>query len=148
MTPVAWADSASFAEELVEKYYSQFQKPGFLVDELINYYADDVVFTDPTFEISAEGKNEVRKLYSEFGTNRTAYRNIQWDIKNVVSQNDSIVIRGMWSGRFQDCDFDIDFMTLLRLVDGKIAEQDDFFAAGTFERQVGWDGKTTTCKSR
>jgi len=142
-----WAEPTSDAEELVEQYYSRFQKPGFLVDDLMQYYADDVLFTDPTFEIVASGKAEVRKLYADLGTERTAYKNIRWDIQQVISQDDAIVIRGNWSGRFHECDFDIEFMTLWRLSDGKIAVQNDFFAASAFDRQVGWNGETATCNS-
>lgn len=141
------ADKSSIAEKMVDEYYSQFQKPGFHVDALLQYYADDVLFTDPTFEIVAEGKSEVRKLYADLGTERTAYKNIRWTIEDVVAQNDIIVIRGKWSGRFHDCDFEVDFITLWRLLDGKIAEQDDFFAASTFDRQVGWNGTTATCNA-
>ncbi len=141
------ADRTSFSETIVEEYYSHFQKPGFLVDDLMQFYADDVVFTDPTFEVVAEGKSDVRKLYADLGTSQTAYENIQWTITDVVSAGDIIVIRGRWSGRFHDCEFEIDFMTLWRMADGKIAEQNDFFAASSFDRQVGWNGQTATCNS-
>jgi ketosteroid isomerase-like protein len=114
----------------------------------MQFYTDDVVFTDPTFEIIAEGKSAVRNLYADLGTSRTAYKNIQWTIKDVVSEDDIIVIRGQWSGRFHDCEFEIDFMTLWRLADGKIAEQNDFFAASSFDRQVCWNGIAATCDSR
>ena len=147
LTLPAMADTASFAEKLVENYYSQFQKPGFFVDDLMRFYSDDIVFTDPTFEIVAKGKAEVRKLYADLGTDKTAYRNIQWDISNVISQNDRIVIRGKWSGRFHHCEFDIDFVTLWKITDRKIAEQNDFFAASAFDRQVGWNGTTATCEN-
>lgn len=145
--PVAWSDDTTIAETFVRDYYSRFQKPGFLVDELMEFYADDVLFTDPTFEIVARGKSEVRKLYAELGTDRTAYKDIHWDIQSVIIQDDNVVIRGRWSGRFFDCSFDIDFMTLWRIENNKIAEQNDFFAAGTFDRQVGWNGETATCEA-
>lgn len=141
----AASDEVSAAGKIVESYYSKFQKPGFLVDDLMSYYAEDVVFTDPTFEIVAEGKKEVRKLYADLGTDRTAYKNIRWEITDVITQDDAIVIRGRWSGQFQNCDFDIDFMTLWRLKDGKITEQNDFFAASSFDRQVGWNGSSASC---
>lgn len=136
------------ADELVARYYGQFQKPGFLVDELMAFYHDDVVFTDPTFEITAQGKEEVRKLYAALGTERTSYQEIHWQIQHVVERGGLVVIRGTWSGRFFGCPFDIDFMTLWRLESGKIVEQNDFFAAGTFDRQVGWDGSSANCDNR
>lgn len=141
------ADEVGAAKTLVREYYSQFQKPGFFVEDLMAYYADDVRFTDPTFEIVANGKDEVRKLYADLGTDRTAYKNINWQIASVTAQDDLIVIRGRWSGRFHHCDFDIDFMTLWRVEDGKIIEQNDFFAASAFDRQVGWNGETATCSA-
>lgn len=144
----ALAYEMSHAERLVHDYYSQFQKPGFFVDDLMHFYTEDIVFTDPTFEISVNGKSEVRKLYADLGTERTAYKNIQWAISSVISEDDRIVIRGKWSGRFHDCEFDIDFMTLWRIEDGKIAEQNDFFAASTFDRQVGWNGSVAACKKQ
>jgi len=130
---------------MVEAYYSQFQKPGFLVDQLMTFYADDVSFTDPTLEIVARGREAVRKLYADLGTERTAYEDIRWSIASVIVDGDNVVIRGAWAGKFQGCDFDIDFMTLWRLQYGKIAEQINFFAASAFDRQVGWNGKTANC---
>jgi len=145
--PVAIASAAGAADALVSEFYSRFQKPGFHVDDLMVYYHPDIVFLDPTFEIRAEGKSEVRSLYAELGTERTAYKDIRWTIDSVISEGDHIVIRGRWSGRFHACDFDVEFMTLWRLKDGKIVEQNDFFAASAFDRQVGWDGETATCSS-
>ena len=147
LVPPACAEQRTPAERLVAEYYAQFQKPGFLVDDLMEFYADDVVFTDPTFGIVANGKSEVRKLYAQLGTEATAYRNIVWTISDVISQGEAIVIRGRWSGRFHECAFDVDFMTLWKLDGGKIVEQNDFFAAGAFDRQVGWNGTTATCDS-
>lgn len=139
--------AASATEALVGEYYSRFQKPGFHVDDLMAYYHPDIVFTDPTFDIHAEGKVEVRKLYAELGTDRTAYKDINWTLARVIAEGDDVVIRGRWSGRFHGCAFDIDFMTLWRLKDGLIIEQNDFFAASTFDRQVGWNGHTADCSS-
>ena len=139
------ASEPGTAAAMVDAYYSQFQQPGYFVDDLMTFYADDVLFTDPTFEIVARGKEAVRRLYSDLGTSETAYEDIRWTITGVIAADDSIVIRGAWSGRFHGCDFDIDFMTLWRLRDGKIAEQNDFFAASAFDQQVGWDGKTANC---
>lgn len=142
---VAQSDETFDAVDFVDSYYSRFQKPGFLVGDLMEFYDEDVLFSDPTFEIVAEGKDEVALLYADLGTDRTAYENIEWDITRVIAQGDLIVIRGVWSGRFAGCDFETDFMTLWRLRDGKIVEQNDFFAAAAFDRQVGWDGERATC---
>jgi ketosteroid isomerase-like protein len=144
----ALSDEHGNAEVLVKDYFAQFQKPGFLVDQLMEFYADEIIFVDPTFEIAARGKEEVRKLYAELGTERTAYKNIVWTIKSVIAQDDNIVVRGNWSGQFHQCSFSIEFMTLWRMKAGKIAEQNDFFAASTFDRQVGWNGSTATCQSQ
>ena len=124
---------------VVERYYAQFQKPGFDVDALMKFYADDVAFSDPTFEIVANGKAEVRKLYADIGTDETSYRNIVWTLKTVVSDDDTVVISGVWSGDFAQCPFSVEFMTFWRMAGGLIAEQKDFFAASAFDRQVRWD---------
>jgi ketosteroid isomerase-like protein len=135
------------ASRLVKQYYSKFQKPNFLVDDLMKFYTDDIKFVDPTFEIVANGKDAVRNLYIDLGTEKTSYQNIEWDIRDIIIQIDSVVIQGKWSGVFHDCIFDVEFMTLWKLRKGLIAEQTDFFAASTFDRQVGWDPSTgkTTC---
>lgn len=148
--PLLQANASDIADarELVQAYYSRFQKPGFFVDDLMDFYADDVRFTDPTFEIVAQGKAEVRKLYAELGTERTAYQRIQWDISAVIAEDERVVVRGKWSGSFQECPFDIEFMTLWTLRDGVIAEQNDFFAASAFDRQVGWNAETGTAECR
>ena len=113
-------------------------------------YTDDIAFTDPTFEIAAKGKEELRKLYADLGTDKTSYAEVVWRIETTVIQADRIVIRGNWSGRLQGCAFDVEFVTLWKLRDGLIAEQTDFFAAGTFDRQGGWDGEggAATCAER
>lgn len=132
------------AEALVERYYANFQKPGFLIDDLMEFYANDVAFVDPTYEIVMNGEADFRRTYAELGTPQTSYQNIEWDIAEVVTSGDKVVIYGTWSGTFHDCPFEVDFTTYWRLEDGLIAQQRDFFAAGTFDRQVGWDPETAS----
>ena len=134
-------------KKLVEDYYARFQQPGYFVTELMQRYTEDVRFIDPTFEIDVSGREEVAKLYADLGTGKTAYTNVAWIIRQIVAENDHVTIRGNWSGQFQDCPFDIEFMTLWKLRNGLIAEQTDFFAASTFDRQVGWQDGKTSCGS-
>ena len=135
----ACADSSSDKRQLVRQYYSQFQKPGFEVDELAKFYADDVAFIDPTFEIEAKGRDEVLALYAEIGTDRTSYEDIDWDLRDIIVDGDNVVISGRWSGKFFECPFDVDFATLWKLQDDLIVVQRDFFAASRFDEQVRWN---------
>ncbi|GAB4526513.1 MAG: hypothetical protein Tsb0010_09840 [Parvularculaceae bacterium] len=125
--------------DLVDRYYSQFQQPGFTVDRLLAFYAEDVEFSDPTFEIRVSGRDGVRSLYVDIGTERTNYRDIVWNIDRVLIDGNDVAINGRWSGVFYQCPFDVEFVTLWRLEGGLIAEQRDFFAASTFDRQVNWN---------
>lgn len=128
--------------QMAERYYSRFQQPDFDVDELMEFYDDDVRFSDPTFEITARGDSEVRKLYADIGTDRTSYTNITWTLDRIVVESDDVVIHGRWAGEFSGCTFDVPFVTLWRLRNGLIAEQTDFFAAAIFDRQVNWNSET------
>ncbi|MEQ8314904.1 MAG: nuclear transport factor 2 family protein [Gammaproteobacteria bacterium] len=128
----------------VDRYYANFQRPGFYVDDLMNFYSDEAVFTDPTFGIAVKGKPQIRELYADLGTEDTAYRDIDWDLRQVIAERDKVVIRGVWSGSFQGCAFSVDFMTLWLLEDQLIKEQNDFFAADAFDEQVQWDPSTGT----
>lgn len=125
--------------ELVNRYYSQFQQPGYDVDALMAFYDDEVLFTDPTFGITANGKDEVRALYADIGTDRTQYRDIVWVLNTVISDDDHVVISGLWSGSFWECPFSVEFITLWTISDGLIVRQKDFFAADAFDQQVAWD---------
>lgn len=136
---ICTAASAGSPKVMVDEYYGQFQQPGFDVDALMAYYHDDVSFSDPTFDIVASGKDEVRKLYADIGTDRTQYRNIVWTLNTVMAEGDNVLISGVWSGEFWQCPFSVEFATLWRLEDGLIREQKDFFAASEFDRQVSWD---------
>lgn len=141
----AQSEKADDHRRLVAHYYSLFQQPGFRVDDLLEFYADDIEFSDPTFEIEARGKEAFRKLYADIGTERTSYSDIEWELKTVLVEGDDVGIYGRWSGKFHDCPFKIEFVTLWHMRANRIARQTDFFAADTFDRQVGWDGKKTAC---
>lgn len=140
----AYADDAPKLDyrALVADYYAQYQQPGFTIDDLLAFYAPDVDFRDPTFDITIRGAQEFRNLYSALGTDQTGYKNIKWTLDDIVVDGERVVIAGRWSGAYQDCPFDIEFMTLWRMKEGRIAYQRDFFAAGAFDEQVVWkDGK-------
>lgn len=128
--------------DLVDRYYAHFQQPGFTVDRLMAFYAEEVAFSDPTFGIRVSGRDGVRTLYADIGTERTNYRNIVWNIDRVLIDGRDVAINGRWSGVFHHCPFDVEFTTLWRLADGLIVEQKDFFAASAFDRQVNWNSET------
>ncbi|WFL76244.1 nuclear transport factor 2 family protein [Altererythrobacter arenosus] len=132
------------AEELVDRYYAKFQQPGFLIDDLMKFYSPDIAFVDPTYEIVMNGESEFRETYAELGTAQSNYRNIKWDIAEVVTSGDKVVIYGNWSGTFHHCPFEVAFTTYWKLENGLIVEQRDFFAAPAFDRQVGWDPATAS----
>lgn len=134
------------AEALVDRYYSQYQQPGFLIDDLLEFYTPDVAFIDPTYEIRLNGRSDFRQFYSELGTDKTNYRDIAWKIEDVLVDGDAVAIYGRWSGTFHHCPFDVAFTTFWRLDEGLIAEQRDYFAASAFDRQVGWDAESATAQ--
>jgi len=134
--------------EIVRGFYAKFQQPGFLIDDLLAYYTDDIDFRDPTFDITINGAAEFRGLYGDLGTDRTGYRDIVWTLADILVDGDSVLISGRWSGRYQDCPFDVEFMTLWRMRGRLIGYQRDFFASDAFDRQVGWaDGKANCAVS-
>lgn len=135
------AAEAPSAESMVRDYYATFSESPFDVDRLMVFYAENVVFVDPTFDISVTGVDEVRALYAAIGTDDSRYRDIRWQIERVIADADDVAIHGRWSGRFDGKAFDIEFVTLWRLAEGRIVEQRDFFDAPTFDEQVGWQGQ-------
>ena len=133
------------AEMIVHRFYAQFQQPGYTIDDLLEFYADDVVFTDPTFQIAFECKDGFRQFYNDIGTDQTNYSNIRWDIDRVIEDGPDIAIVGRWSGQFYDCPFvDVNFVTIWRLEEGLISEHHDYFSAASFDQQVGWNSQTSS----
>jgi len=132
-------------EKTVADYYARFQQPGFTIDDLLSFYSPEVDFRDPTFDITIKGEKDFRELYSELGTDQTGYKNIEWTLSDIVVDGERVVIAGRWSGDYQGCPFDIEFMTLWRMEDGLIAFQRDFFASAAFDEQVKWAGGKANC---
>ncbi len=142
-SPGASMDEPSFqaTEAWVRSYYENFQAPAFDLERHMAYYAPDVHFVDPTFDIDVSGSDEVRALYASIGTAESSYSDIRWNLDRVlISGTNDVTIHGSWSGVFQGSSFDIQFVTLWRLRDDEIIEQKDFFDAPTFDEQVGWTG--------
>ena len=126
------------AEKMVSDYYGTFASAQFEVDRLMDFYQPDVDFADPTFDIAVRGVDEVRKLYAVAGTGESNYRDLRWKIDTIVASGDNVAIHGLWSGRYQGKPFEVPFVTLWGLRDGRIAIQRDFFAAGLWDRQVDY----------
>lgn len=126
----------------VDAYYDVYLRDGVTVEQMLQYYAEDVEFVDPTFQIEVHGHEGLRQLYGTIGTPEFNYRELEWQLDAVLSEGNQVAINGTWKGMWHNCPFEIPFVTILDIEDGLIARQQDFFAASMFDNQVDLDRET------
>ena len=105
-----------------------------------NFTKDVVIHADPTDVV---GIDSVKAYYAHF---ITGFSNIQFSIKDVFGQGDKLVkywnFKGTHTGDFFGIpatgnSVDLDGTTIVRMQDGKIAEERDFYDNLVFMTQLG-----------
>lgn len=119
-----------------KKAYERFDLDGFMA-----FYADDVVFQDPTARIAFTNKQQLRGAYTTIMQGRWG-GNYRFDVQSVVQDGSTTVLEGMFSLTYNGEKAEIHFTTWLEFVDGRIKRQLDMFDYNELQRQLPGFGQS------
>jgi steroid delta-isomerase-like uncharacterized protein len=116
------------------------------VDKAASFYADDVEYFDVTLAEPHKGKDAAREVVQVFVT---AAPDLKWEMKgDPIVSDDGIAFQWTFSGNNTGAwgpdtpatnkTFSFDGVTLMRIKDGKIVYQGDYYDGYTFGKQLGW----------
>lgn len=116
------------------------------VDKAASFYADDVEYFDVTLAEAHKGKDAAREVVQVFVT---AAPDLKWEMKgDPIVSDDGIAFQWTFSGintgawgpdtPATNKPFSFDGVTLMRIKDGKIVYQGDYYDGYTFGKQLGW----------
>lgn len=116
------------------------------VDKAASFYADDVEYFDVTLAEAHKGRDAAREVVQVF---TTAAPDLKWEMKGepIVSE-EGIAFQWTFSGTNTGAwgpdtpatnkPFSFDGVTLMRVKDGKIVYQGDYYDGYGFGKQLGW----------
>ena len=132
------------AAEVAEGYLAAWNAKD--VEKAASFYADDVEYFDVTLGEAHKGRDEAREVVQTFVT---AAPDLKWQMKGdpIVSE-DGIAFQWTFSGTNTGAwspdtpatnkPFSFDGVTLMRVKDGKITYQGDYYDGYGFQKQLGW----------
>lgn len=116
--------------QAVEDYLADWSRGD--LDAAMDRCTDDVVAVmGPAFTF--RGKDEIRKFLEKFGRGMS---NVHYDIKNVLEQDDIIMLEGVENYTKKGKDVRVPFMAIYFFEDGKIRESRDYFDLETVTKQL------------
>ncbi len=124
---------------VVKQWIDAYQR--FDLDGFLGFYADDVLFEDPTARITFTSKQQLRSAYTAIMQGRWG-GNYHFDVKSVVQDGDKTVLEGVFSLTFNGERADIRFTTWLEFEHGKIKRQLDMFDYNELQRQLPGFGQS------
>lgn len=124
---------------VVKQWIDAYQR--FDLDGFLGFYADDVLFEDPTARISFTSKQQLKDAYTRIMQGRWG-GNYYFDVKSVVQDDDTTVLEGVFSLTFNGERADIRFTTWLEFERGKIKRQLDMFDYNELQRQLPGFGQS------
>ena len=116
------------------------------VEKAASFYADDVEYFDVTLGEAHKGRDAAREVVQVF---TTAAPDLKWEMKGdpIVSE-DGIAFQWTFSGTNTGAwgpdtpatnkPFSFDGVTFMRVKDGKIVYQGDYYDGYGFGKQLGW----------
>ena len=116
------------------------------VDKAASFYADDVEYFDVTLGEAHKGKDAAREVVQTFVT---AAPDLKWEMKGEpIVSDDGIAFQWTFSGTNTGAwgpetpatnkPFSFDGVTFMRVEDGKITYQGDYYDGYGFQKQLGW----------
>ena len=130
--PLSAASAASVPAKL-EAWVKAYES--FDLERFVDFYADDIRFTDPTAQIELKSRQELTSVFTTIMQGRWG-GNFRFKVSNVISQGDLIVFEGLFSLTFNGQKADIAYTTWLEFEDGKIKRQLDLFDYAALRRQI------------
>lgn len=110
--------------------YHRFDLEGFL-----DFYAADTRFIDPTARIDFTSRQQLRRAYMGIMQGRYG-GNYKFDVNRMVTQENTVVLEGLFSLTWNGQKANINFTTWLEFKNGKITRQLDMFDYNSLQRQI------------
>ena len=116
------------------------------VEKAASFYADDVEYFDVTLGEPHKGREAAREVVQTFVT---AAPDLKWEMKgDPIVSDDGIAFQWTFSGTNTGAwgpdtpatnkPFSFEGVTLMRVQDGKITYQGDYYDGYGFQKQLGW----------
>ena len=99
-----------------------------------DFYAADATFTDPSFELDLQGRDQIRDLLVQV---LAKYESLDWAIAHTAPAGDDLTVEGTMVGRLHGQTVRVPFVSVFHFKDGKIAAQRDLFDVLHFYAQLG-----------
>jgi steroid delta-isomerase-like uncharacterized protein len=142
-TGFAWAADMS-AADVAKGYLAAWNAKD--VDKAASFYADDVEYYDVTLAEAHKGKESAREVVQVF---TTAAPDLKWEMKgDPIVSDEGIAFQWTFSGTNTGAwgpdtpatnkPFSFDGVTFMRVKDGKITYQGDYYDGYGFQKQLGW----------
>ena len=123
-------------KRLVMEGYRLFQAGD--ITQLLTYFHDDAEWIAPEAEAipfagSFHGKAEVARFFSELGA---AVEPTRFDIRDVIAENDKVVVTGeaTWRVKANGLSYDNPWVDVFTLRDGKVIRIEAYFDTAPAER--------------
>jgi len=141
LTATIHAEENKESLAIADKYIIEYQK--FDVDKMVNYYADDVVFIDPTSEIYGENNFHMqgkKNIVDKFTSLIKSYGQftLKYNIKQKFETAGYVVYQGVLKSSTVNGDSTYSgcgaITTILTFKAGKITEHRDYFDYNGYKR--------------
>jgi ketosteroid isomerase-like protein len=127
-TTFAQADARGF----VDRFYAAYASRD--ATKLIEFYADDAEFIDPTFDLNLKGRAQIQALFTAA---LAKYETLAWTVQDLIVSGDRLVVVGEMQSRLFAKNAGMKFISVLTVRDGKITRQQDMFDLIDFYVQLG-----------
>ena len=120
------------AEAFVRDFYAVYNPPG--VPKLMEFYAADATFTDPTFGLDLKNREEISQLLTK---GLAKYESLELQPDHTILAGDDLVVEGTMVGRLMGKTVRVRFASVFHFTGGKISAQRDMFDVLHFYTQLG-----------
>lgn len=124
--------TAGQAAAFVRDYYTVYNAPG--VSRLMEFYAADATFTDPTFGLDLKNRAEISDLLTK---GLAKYETLELQPDHTILAGDDLVVEGTMVGKLMGKTVRVRFVSVFHFTEGKISAQRDMFDTLHFYAQLG-----------
>jgi ketosteroid isomerase-like protein len=120
------------ADAFVRDFYAVYNAQG--AARMADFYAADATFTDPTFGLDLEGRDQIGKLLTMV---LAKYESLDHEVLHTIIAGDDLIIEGTMVGKLEGKTVRVRFASIFHFSGGKISAQGDMFDVLHFYAQLG-----------